>query len=73
METFEWVVAAVIVVVGLIAGIGIYWGNRDPSTAPYKPSIAGLFQLGRVRVGREEHDEPEEREKNKNGSRPGSK
>jgi hypothetical protein len=67
MELNEWVVSAGIVVVGLVAGIGLYWGNRDPSVAPYKPSIAALFQLGRVRVGREDF---EKHETKKDGSEP---
>jgi hypothetical protein len=70
---FEWGVAAFLVFAGLIAGLGIYWGKRDPSTAPFLPSIEGLFQLGRIRVGREDREQPEEREKNKDGSQPGSK
>ena len=43
----EWVVAAVLIFAGAVAAVGLYLGNRDPSTRSYKPSISGLFLLGR--------------------------
>jgi hypothetical protein len=36
--TAEWIVAAVLLFVGLVAALGIYLGERDPATRPYKPS-----------------------------------
>jgi hypothetical protein len=36
--TAEWMVAAVLLFVGLIAAVGIYLGEQDPETRAYKPS-----------------------------------
>jgi hypothetical protein len=43
----EWVIAAVLLGVGVIVAVGFYWGNRDPLTRQYKPGIGGMFYLGR--------------------------
>ena len=36
-------IAAVLVVIGLVAAAGIYWGKSDPVTKDYTPSTLGLF------------------------------
>jgi hypothetical protein len=46
----EWIVAIVVLFVGLIAAGGIYLGKRDPSTRAFLPSGIGLFFLGRTRL-----------------------
>jgi hypothetical protein len=43
----EWIVAAVLVFVGLVAAVGFYLGNRDAVTRAYKPGI-GSPLLGRI-------------------------
>jgi hypothetical protein len=52
----EWIVLAALLVSGVVAAVGLGLGLRDPSTRPYKPTSAGLFQLGRTAL-RSEHDE----------------
>jgi len=42
----EWIVAAVLLFVGLVAAVGIYLGERDPVTRAYKPG--NLVLLGRI-------------------------
>ncbi len=54
MEFFEWAIAAGMFLIGLTAAITIYLGRRNPETAPYLPSIAGAFHVGRVRT----HSDP---------------
>jgi hypothetical protein len=43
----EWIVAAVVLVIGIVAAVGLGLGMRDPSTRPYKPGINGLLGIGR--------------------------
>ena len=45
--SMEWIVAAVFVLVGLVAAVGLLWGLQDPVTRRYKPGVGGLFRIGR--------------------------
>jgi hypothetical protein len=65
----EWIVLAAIVIAGLVAAIGLYLGMQDPSTRPYKPTSAGLFQLGRTAL-RPVHDERPDKDTNDGGPGP---
>ena len=62
----EWIVAAILVLVGVIAAVGIFLGDRDPLTRAYKPSISGLFLLGRVLL-RPPHREGRDKDPDKGG------
>jgi len=64
----EWVVAAVFILVGLVAAVGLYLGERDPSTRAYKPSIRGLFMLGRTSL-RPKHSEGPDKDAKDGGPR----
>jgi hypothetical protein len=65
METYEWLVAAFLLGAGLLAAIGLFWGNQDPTVANYKPGIGGMFTIGRIRARRDERDR---RQQNDSGS-----
>ena len=52
----EWIVAAVFVLVGLVAAVGFWLGDRDPIVRRYKPGVGGLFRIGRG-LRRPEFDE----------------
>jgi hypothetical protein len=54
--TTEWIVAAVFVLVGLVAAVGFWWGDRDPIVRRYKPGSGGFFRIGRT-LPRPEFDE----------------
>jgi hypothetical protein len=43
----EWIVAAVLVLAGLVCAVGVWLGERDPATRRYKPGVSGLFRIGR--------------------------
>jgi hypothetical protein len=53
----EWIVAAALILVGIVAAVGIYLGERDPVTRAYKPGIGG--PLGRT-AWRSPHEEGRE-------------
>jgi hypothetical protein len=53
----EWIVAAVLLVAGIVAAIGFYLGERDPIVRRYKPSFSGL--LGRMSMRPMQGAEPE--------------
>ena len=44
----SWIVAGVIAFVAAIGITGLYLGMRDPLTRPYKPTINGMFWIGRA-------------------------
>ena len=69
MELTDWMIAAVLLVIGLMAAITIYFMRSDPETRRYLPGIVGLFNLGRIRL----HPDPDhERDKDKKSNRPES-
>jgi hypothetical protein len=77
--TLEWFVVGGLLLAGLVGGIGIFLGRRDPETRPYLPSIAAEFQIGRVQSHpdpsheRERDDQHDNSGKDKKNDRPGSR
>jgi hypothetical protein len=63
----EWLVAAVVFVIGVMAAVAIYYMRSDAETRRYLPGIRGLFNFGRMRV----HPDPDhERDKDKKDAWP---
>jgi hypothetical protein len=64
----EWIVAAVLLLAGMVAAVGFYWGNRDPLTRQYKPGIGSFFVVGRNSI-RPRHIEEPDKDANDSGPR----